>query len=154
MRNIYFYYFKMATIVLRERRSCVHDEWNRYFVTVYQVMMATAKTSEVMISILQFGTLGLSLLWTVTLHEGNSDRKYKLWNVISTERYLGLWFVMFQNRTLSLLCFGGFILYLFLMMLFNELLSAKYVFLLRGLLKITKPLNHGLLMEELKWVSR
>jgi hypothetical protein len=36
------------------------------------------------------------------------------------------------------------------MMLFNELLSAKYVFLLRGLLKITKPLNHGLLMIELK----
>ena len=96
---IYVYYFKMANIVWRERRSCVHDEWNRYFVTVYQVMMARAKTSEVMISILQFGTLGLSLLWTVTLHEVNSDRKYKLWNVISTERYLGLWFVMFQNRT-------------------------------------------------------
>jgi len=41
--DIYVYYFKMATIALRERRSCVHDEWNRYFVTVYQVMMATAK---------------------------------------------------------------------------------------------------------------
>jgi hypothetical protein len=35
------------------------------------------------------GTLGsVAFLLAATLYQGKSDRNYKLWNIVSTERYI------------------------------------------------------------------
>jgi hypothetical protein len=47
---------------------------------------ANRKTFKVMTSI---GTLGsVASFFTATLYQGNPDRNHKLWNSISTERYI------------------------------------------------------------------
>jgi hypothetical protein len=47
------------------------------------------KIFEVMTSTLPKGTIGsLASLLAATLYQGNPDRKHKLWNIISSERYI------------------------------------------------------------------
>ena len=47
------------------------------------------KTVEVMTSTQLRGTLGsVASLLAATLYQGNPDRNYKLWNIVSTERYI------------------------------------------------------------------
>ena len=47
------------------------------------------KSFEVMTSILPKGTLGsVASLFAATLYQGNPDRNYKLWNIVSSERYI------------------------------------------------------------------
>ena len=44
---------------------------------------------EVMTSTLPKGTLGsVASLLAATLYQGNPDRNHKLWNIVSTEKYL------------------------------------------------------------------
>jgi hypothetical protein len=43
---------------------------------VNQVMMATVRLGSV------------ASLLVATLYEGNTDRNHKLWNIVSTERYI------------------------------------------------------------------
>jgi hypothetical protein len=77
---------------MRKGPGSVYDKWNisvvicdTYSITVNQVMVATVKNFEVMTSTLPKRTLGsvVSLL-TATLYQGN----HKLWNIVSTERYI------------------------------------------------------------------
>ena len=47
------------------------------------------KIFEVMTSTLPKGTLGsIASLLAATLYQGNPDRNYKLWNIVSSERYI------------------------------------------------------------------
>ena len=47
------------------------------------------KTFEVMTSTLPKGTLGLvASLLAAALYQGNPDRNHKLWNIVSSERYI------------------------------------------------------------------
>ena len=47
------------------------------------------KTFEVMTSTSLRGTLGsVASLLATTLYQGNPDRKHKLWNIVSIERYI------------------------------------------------------------------
>ena len=47
------------------------------------------KIFEVMTSTLPKGTLGsVASLLAITLDQGNPDRNHKLWNIVSTERYI------------------------------------------------------------------
>ena len=47
------------------------------------------KIFEVMTSTLPKGTLGsVASLLAVTLDQGNPDSNHKLWNIVSTERYI------------------------------------------------------------------
>jgi hypothetical protein len=42
-----------------------------------------------MTSTLPKGTLGsVASLFAATLYQGNPDRNYKLWNIVSSERYI------------------------------------------------------------------
>ena len=48
-----------------------------------------SKTFEVMTSTLPRNTLGsVAALLAVTSYQGNPDRTHKLWNIVSTERYI------------------------------------------------------------------
>jgi hypothetical protein len=60
-----------------------------YSITVNQVVV-TVKLSKVMTSTCPRGTLGsvASLLIAAIFYQGNSDRNHKLWNILSTERYI------------------------------------------------------------------
>ena len=50
---------------------------------------ADHKLFEVMTSTLPKGTLGsVASLLAATLYQGNPDRNYKLWNIVSSERYI------------------------------------------------------------------
>ena len=49
---------------------------HRYYIAVNQVMVATVKLGSV------------TSLKAATLYQGNSDRNHKLWNMVSTERYI------------------------------------------------------------------
>jgi hypothetical protein len=50
---------------------------------------AHSKIIEVMTSTLPKGTLGsVASLLAATLYQGNPDRNYKLWNIVSTKRYI------------------------------------------------------------------
>jgi len=47
------------------------------------------KIFEVMTSTLSKGALGsVSSLLAATLYQGNPDRNHKLWNIVSSERYI------------------------------------------------------------------
>ena len=47
------------------------------------------KIFEVMISTLPKGALGsVAILLAATLYQGNPDRNQKLWNIVSSERYI------------------------------------------------------------------
>jgi hypothetical protein len=47
------------------------------------------KIFEVMTSTLSKGTLGsVAFLLAATLYQGNPDRNHKLWNIVSSERYI------------------------------------------------------------------
>jgi hypothetical protein len=64
------------------------------------------KIFEVMTSTLPIGTLGsVASLLTATLSQGNPDRNHKLWNIISSERYIlhkGVpWNEKFETLTLG-----------------------------------------------------
>ena len=55
--------------------------WHRYSITVNQVIVVT--------STLPKGTLGsVASLLAVILYQGNPDMNHKLWNIVSTERYI------------------------------------------------------------------
>jgi len=57
------------------------------------------KTFEVMTSTYPIGTLGSAAsLLAASLYQGNPDRNYKLWNIVSTERYI-LHMQVHFNRT-------------------------------------------------------
>jgi hypothetical protein len=61
---------------------------------------------EVMTSTLPIGTLGsVASLLTATLSQGNPDRNHKLWNIVSSERYIlhkGVpWNEKFETLTLG-----------------------------------------------------
>jgi hypothetical protein len=48
-----------------------------------------SKIFEVMTSTLPKGTLGsVASLLAATLYQGNPDRNHKLWNIVSSERYV------------------------------------------------------------------
>ena len=48
-----------------------------------------SKTLKVITSTLPIGTLGsVASLLAATLYQGNPDRNYKLWNIVSTVRYI------------------------------------------------------------------
>jgi hypothetical protein len=52
-------------------------------------MVATVNFFEVMTSTLQNKTLGsVASLLAATLYQGNPDRNHKLWNIVSSERYI------------------------------------------------------------------
>jgi hypothetical protein len=47
------------------------------------------KSCEVMTSTLPKGTLGsVASLLAATLYQGNPDRNHKLWNIVSSEKYI------------------------------------------------------------------
>ena len=57
--------------------------WHIYSITVNR------KIFEVMTSTLPKGTLGsVASLLAATLYQGNLDRNHKLWNIVSSERYI------------------------------------------------------------------
>ena len=63
-----------------------HLWYSRYSITVNQVMVATVKLSKWW---LLRGILGLiASLLAATIYQWTSDRNHKLWNIVSTERYL------------------------------------------------------------------
>ena len=59
------------------------------FIAVNQVMVATVKLFEVMNSTLPKGTIGsVASLLAATLYQRNPDRNHKVWNIISSERFI------------------------------------------------------------------
>ena len=81
---------------MRKVPGSAYDKWNLSVVIVTQIFHSgqlshggDRKTDEVMTSTLSRGTLGsVASLLTATLYLGNSDRNHKLWNIVSTERYI------------------------------------------------------------------
>jgi hypothetical protein len=56
---------------------------------VNQVMVATKFFFEVMTSTLPKGNLGsVASLLAAAFYQGNPDRNHKLWNIVSSERYI------------------------------------------------------------------
>ena len=55
--------------------------WHRYSITVNQVMVATIKLSKWWLG-------SVASLFAATLYQINPDRNHKLWNIVSTERYI------------------------------------------------------------------
>ena len=62
--------------VLRTSGTYRSHLWHRNSMAVNQVMVATVKLGSV------------ASLLVATLYEGNTDRNHKLWNIVSTERYI------------------------------------------------------------------
>ena len=61
-------------------------QWS--FVT--QIFHNGQPTFKVMTSTYPIGSLGsVASLLAATLYQGNRERKHKLWNIVSTERYAG-----------------------------------------------------------------
>jgi hypothetical protein len=82
---------------MRKGPGSVYDNWNIYpwsFVT--QIFHngelnhgGDRKTFVVMITTYLRGTLGsVASLLAAILYQGNPDRNHKLWNIVSTERYI------------------------------------------------------------------
>jgi hypothetical protein len=68
------------------------------------------KIFEVMTSTLLKGTLGsVAFLLAATLYQGNPDRNNKLWNMVSSERYIFHMQVLLECRYTQLvdILFGG-----------------------------------------------
>ena len=57
------------------------------------------KLFEVINSTLPKGTLGsVASLLAATLYQGNPDRNHKLWNIVSTERYLYILHISYELK--------------------------------------------------------
>jgi len=74
---------------LRQREHIRGHLWHRYSVTVDQVMVANVTLTNSRLQLYQFETLvSIAALIAETLSYGNHDRSHKIWNFISTERYI------------------------------------------------------------------
>jgi hypothetical protein len=68
---------------MRKGQDYDYDKRNIY------VIVCDAYIRNVMTSTSPRGTLGsVSSLLAATLYQGNPDRNHKLWNIVSTERYI------------------------------------------------------------------
>jgi hypothetical protein len=68
---------------LRQTEHIYGHLWHRYYVNVNR------KTFQVMTATYPIGNLGsVASLLAATLYQGNSDSNHKLWNIVSTERYI------------------------------------------------------------------
>jgi hypothetical protein len=78
---------------MRKGPGSIYDKWN---ISVTQIFHngqpshgGDHKMSEVMTSTLPKGTLGsVASLLAATLYQGNPDRNHKLYNIVSSERYI------------------------------------------------------------------
>jgi hypothetical protein len=77
---------------MRKGPGSVCDKWNISVVicdTDIPSHGGDRKIFEVMTSTLSKGTLGsVASLLIATLYQGNPDRNHKLWNIVSSERYI------------------------------------------------------------------
>jgi hypothetical protein len=69
---------------MRKGPGFVYDKWN-----IFVVICGDRDIFEVMTSTLPKGTLGsLASLLAATLYQENPNRNHKLWNIVSSERYV------------------------------------------------------------------
>jgi hypothetical protein len=82
---------------MRKAPGSVYDKWNIslviwrhiYFITVNPSHGGDRNIFEVMTSTLPKGTLGsVASLLAATLYQNNPDGNNKLWNIVSSERYI------------------------------------------------------------------
>ena len=66
---------------MRKGPGSAYDKWN--------ISVVICKILEVMTSTLPKGTLGsVASLLAATLYQGNPVRNHKLWDIVSSERYI------------------------------------------------------------------
>jgi hypothetical protein len=81
---------------MRKGPGSVYNKWNISWSFVTQIFHngqpshgGDHKIFEVMTSTLPKGTLGsVASLLAATLYQGNPDGNHKLWNIVSSERYI------------------------------------------------------------------